>query len=53
MSEISGRFECLARGGRARAVFSRAAHQALLDHAIEQDGEFFLQAGERLIRIRT
>jgi hypothetical protein len=53
MSEVSGRFECLARGGRTRAVFSRAAHQILIEHAVERDGEFFLQAGERLIRIRT
>src|SRR5512144_1742395 len=27
----TGRAECAARGGRARAAFSRAAHQALLE----------------------
>jgi hypothetical protein len=53
MHPASGRFECLVRGGRARARLSRAAHQALLDHAEQEGGRFFLRAGRRLIRIRT
>jgi hypothetical protein len=53
MSEESGRFECLARGGRARAVFSRAAHQSLLDNVAEEEGHFFLCVGGRRVPIRT
>jgi hypothetical protein len=53
MNEDSGRFECLARAGRSRAVFSRAAHQNLLDNLAEENGQFFLRAGTRRIPIRT
>jgi hypothetical protein len=53
MNEESGRFECLARGGRCRAVFSRAAHQSLLDNLAEEDGHFFIRVGSRRIPIRT
>jgi hypothetical protein len=53
MDPASGRFECLVRDGRARARLSRAAHQALLDHAEQEGGRFYLRAGRRLIRIRT
>lgn len=53
MDEASGRFELQVRGGRARATLSRTAHQALLDHVAEQDGEFFLRAGTQRIVIRT
>ena len=49
----TGRVECLARGGRARAAFSRAAHQFLLEH-VEQDGAgFFLRVGPKQLRIRA
>ena len=48
-----GRLECLARGGRARAAFSRAAHQALLEHAEEARGCFYLCVGRRRLPIRT
>ena len=53
MSPATGRFECAVRGGRAMALLSRSAHQALLDAAMEEEGSFFLQAGARRIRIRT
>ena len=48
----TGRLECLARGGRARAAFSRAAHQALLEHVEEVGGRFFLRVGRRRLSIR-
>lgn len=53
MNEETGRFECAARGGRARALFSRAAHQVLLDNVAEKDGVFFLCVGARRIPVRT
>jgi hypothetical protein len=53
MNEESGRFECLARGGRCRAVFSRAAHQSLLDSLAEEEGRFFIRVGSLRIPIRT
>jgi hypothetical protein len=53
LSPETGRFECLVRGGRARAVLSRGAHQALLDRAEEQEGAFVLRVGSRCIPIRT
>ena len=49
----TGRVECLARGGRARAAFSRAAHQALLEHVEETRGHFFLRVGSRRLSIRA
>jgi hypothetical protein len=52
MNEGTGRFECTCRGGKARAVFSRVAHQVLLDNLIEAEGEFFLCAGPRTIPVR-
>jgi hypothetical protein len=56
MDEETGRFECLVRGGRARAVLSRGAHQALLNNAnIEEEGGggFFLVVGRARLAIRT
>jgi hypothetical protein len=53
MNPATGRFECVVRGGRATALLSRSAHQALLDAVLEEGGSFFLQAGARRIRIRT
>jgi hypothetical protein len=49
----TGRVECLARGGRARAAFSRAAHQALLEHVEEALGRFYLRVGRRRLAIRA
>jgi hypothetical protein len=49
----TGRVECLARGGRARAAFSRAAHQALLEHVEEARGLFYLRVGSRRLAIRA
>jgi len=49
----TGRVECLARGGRARAAFSRAAHQALLERVEEANGHFFLRVGSRRLSIRA
>lgn len=53
MDTHSGRFECGVRGGLARAVLSRGAHQTLLDHAEQEDGRFYLRAGLRRFAIRT
>jgi hypothetical protein len=53
MNEDTGRFECLVRGGRARALFSRAAHQSLLESVEERDGRFFLRVGDRRLSIRA
>ncbi|HET7747049.1 MAG TPA: hypothetical protein VFM29_07085 [Vicinamibacteria bacterium] len=53
MDEESGRFECAVRGGRARALLSRAAHQTLLQHVAEERGRFVLRAGDRVIPVRT
>jgi hypothetical protein len=53
MSETTGRFECVVRDGRARAVLSRAAHEALLEHVEDQGHGFALRVGERSIPIRT
>ncbi len=53
MHERSGRFEAVVRGGVARAVFGRGAHQALLEHAVEIGGAFFLEVGTRRLALRT
>jgi hypothetical protein len=53
MDPRTGRVECLARGGRARAAFSRATHQALLEHVEEAEGRFFLCVGSRRLPIRA
>jgi hypothetical protein len=53
MNEETGRFECAVRGGHARAAFSRAAHQTLLEHVIEEGGTFSLRVGARRIPLRT
>ena len=50
---VTGRAECTARGGRARAVFSRGAHQALLQHVEEAGGCYFLRVGQRRLPIRA
>jgi hypothetical protein len=49
----TGRAECTARGGRARAVFSRGAHQVLLQNVEEAGGRYFLRVGERRLPIRA
>ncbi|HEX9188805.1 MAG TPA: hypothetical protein VGB87_17115 [Vicinamibacteria bacterium] len=49
----TGRVECLARGGRARAAFTRAAHQALLENVEEARGRVFLCVGRRRLPIRA
>jgi hypothetical protein len=53
MNPETGRFESKARGGRARAVFSRAAHQTLIDSLEQEAGVFYLRVGPRRIPIRT
>jgi hypothetical protein len=53
MNPDSGRFESSAREGRARAVFSRAAHQTLIDNLEQDGGTFFLRVGPRRIPIRA
>ncbi len=49
----TGRAECTARRGRARALFSRGAHQALLQHVEEVGGRYFLRVGETRLPIRA
>ena len=53
MNAETGRFESKARNGLARAVFSRAAHQTLIDNLEEEGGAFFLRVGSRRIPVRT
>ena len=53
MSHRTGRIECRVRQGRARAVLSRAAHQALLDGLVEEGGAFFLVVGPSRFRVET
>ncbi len=53
MDDATGRFECAVRGGRARAFFSRGAHQTLLQHVEQDGGTFYLRVGKRRIPIRT
>jgi hypothetical protein len=53
MNPDTGRFESLARGGLARAVFSRPAHQTLIDNLEQDGGTFFLRVGPRRIPIRA
>jgi len=53
LDERNGRFHCLVRGGRVRAPLSRAAHQRLLELAVEDDGRFCLRVGRRKIGIET
>ncbi len=53
LSAMSGRFECRVRGGRARALLSRGAHQLVLQHVTEDGGGFALRVGTRSIPIRT
>ena len=50
----SGRFFCAVREGRALAVLSRAAHQALVSHVVEEgDGQFCVAVGPRRLALRT
>jgi len=53
MNAETGRFECRVRGGSFHARLSRAAHQMLLDHVVEEDSAFFLRVGPRRIALRT
>jgi hypothetical protein len=52
LNEETGRIECAVRGGHARAILSRAAHQSLLNHVEEEDGVFYLRVGARRLRVR-
>ncbi len=53
MDAVSGRFTCAVRGGRARAVLSRNAHQALIEHVEQENGHFYLSVGPRRLALRT
>jgi hypothetical protein len=53
MDEATGRFYCVVREGKTRAVLSRAAHQALIDHVEQEDGQFYLAVGPRRLALRT
>ena len=53
MDADSGRFVCAVRSGRARALLSRAAHQALLEHLEQENGRFVLVVGEHRVPLRT
>jgi multidrug efflux pump subunit AcrA (membrane-fusion protein) len=49
----TGRVVCSVRGGRARAVLSRTAHQALLDHVEQEGSDFFVVVGPRRVPFST
>ncbi len=53
MDPLTGRFQCVVRGGGAHAVLSRGAHQTLLAHVGQEGGRFFLQAGDRRLPLRA
>ena len=53
MDAASGRFFCSVRGGRARAVLSRTAHEALIEHVEQENGHFYLSVGPRRLALRT
>lgn len=53
MDAASGVFDCYVRGGRARALLSRTAHQQLLAAADEEGGGFVLCVGPRRLALRT
>jgi len=53
MNEESGRLECRVREGRGCATLSSGAHQTLLEHAVEEDGAFYLACGDSRYLIRT
>jgi hypothetical protein len=53
MDAQSGRFVCAVRAGRSRALLSRAAHQALLEHVEQDTFGFFLAVGVRRLPLRT
>jgi len=49
----TGRVLCSVRGGRARAVLSRTAHQTLLDHVEQEGSDFFVIVGPRRVPFST
>ena len=51
MNPDTGRFECLVKAARARAVLSPAAQDALLDRLEEDGGDFFVPLGGRRCRV--
>jgi hypothetical protein len=51
MSPETGQFECTVKEGRARAVLSSVAHDALLDAMEQEGGEFFVPLGARPCRV--
>ena len=53
MNEVTGRFECVVRSGKARAVLSRGAHQTLIENVEDRGGRFVLQVGDRALSIRA
>jgi hypothetical protein len=53
MDRETGRFVCPVRGGKARAVLSRAAHQTLLQYVEQENGAFFVHVGPSRLALRT
>jgi hypothetical protein len=53
MDPETGRFVCPVRGGKARAVLSRAAHQTLLENVEQENGRFFVAVGPSRLSLRT
>jgi hypothetical protein len=51
MSPASGQFECAVKDGRARAMFSEAAHDTLLDLLEHQGEDFFVPLGAQRCRV--
>jgi len=51
MSPETGQLQCNVKNGRARAVFSAVAHDALLDQLEHEGGEFFIPVGARRCRV--
>jgi hypothetical protein len=52
MDRDTGRFVCRVRGGKARAVLSRAAHQTLLENVEQEGGHFYVAVGKSRLALR-
>lgn len=51
MSPETGKLECAVKSGRARAVLSRVAHDAVLDALEQEGGDFFVPLGGQRVRV--
>jgi hypothetical protein len=53
IDETTGRLCCVVREGQARAILSRAAHQALMELVEVEDQQWFVAIGLRRLPVRV